>query len=309
MNKNYFSVLLLLMLLNTSCRRNETRILEAYPDNRIKTLIEYINPVDTSDYKLIMFYNSGDTNLVCSVSQNMRNGISTFYYENGRMKYRIGYKNDQLHGKVFYWYPNGQLWQKATYSNGELDDTICDYYETGVIKSIGFFDDGAGEIRYYHPNGKLWKTGKVLNGKEEGVWCYYFANGLKSGEEVYRNGKKHGAYKAFYKTGELMESGLYDSDLIVQNTYYLKNGEIDIGLTNFGKRNRNLIPWTDEQIQAFIDDCILEKVVENNLRGDDYCYCFVGKIELFSSYEDFMESTEQERRELMQLVSRLCEPE
>lgn len=309
MNKSYYWILILLVLLNASCRRNKTKILETYADNRIKTLIEYTNPGDTSDYKLILFYNSGDTNLVCSVSQNMRNGISTFYYENGQMKYHISYKNDQLHGRVSYWYPNGQLWQKATYNHGELDDTICDYYETGVIKSIGFFDDGAGEFKYYHPNGKLWKTGKVLNGKEEGVWCYYFANGLKSGEGVYRNGKKHGEYKAFYKTGELMESGIYDSDLIVQNTYYLKNGEIDLDLTNFGKRNRNLIPWTDEQKQAFIDDCILEKAEENSFRGDDYCYCLVVKIELFSSYGDYMESTEQERRELIQWVSRLCEPE
>ncbi|OFY27005.1 MAG: hypothetical protein A2X09_12520 [Bacteroidetes bacterium GWF2_43_11] len=283
--------------------------MDTYSDGNIKTIIEYVNPYDTSDFKLIGFYNSGDTNLVISVSQDMRNGISTYFYENGTMKYRISYKNDQLHGKVTYWYPNGQLWQKAYFNYGQIDDTICDYYESGIIKSIGLFNNGTGEFKYYHPNGRLWKTGKVLNGKEEGNWFYYYSNGIKSGENVYKNGKRIGEYKAFYNTGELMEVGIYDSNLIVQNTFYYKNGEINFEMTNLAQRSRNLVLWTDEQKETLISDCIIEKLKENKYRGDDYCYCIVDKIELLRSYTDYLKETDQERREMMQLIDRLCEYE
>ncbi|MBS2099617.1 toxin-antitoxin system YwqK family antitoxin [Carboxylicivirga linearis] len=300
---------LLMTIINSSCQNNNTKVLETYSDDKIKTMIEYINPKDTTNIRLIAFYNSGDTNFVYSIFQNEKNGLSKFFYKNGQIKYKINYKNDQFHGESKFWYPNGQLWQQASYDNGLLVDTLLDFYENGIQKSIGVFASGKGNLKYYHPNGELWKTGKMQNGKEVGDWIYYYSNGVKSSEGTYQNGLRHGDYKMYFKTGELMESGRYSFNVITESTHYLKNGQIDSELTEFAKRNRNLVPWTEEQKQTFVSNCISDKLKENKNRGDDYCYCFVGKIELFWSYADYLTASEKEHQELMRLIERLCDYE
>lgn len=310
MSKNQLLVVLFLMtIFKTSCQNNNSKILETYSDNKIKTLIEYINPQDTSDIKLIGFYNSGDTNFVYSIFQNQKNGISKFFYENGKIKYCINFKNDKFHGKSIFWYPNGQLWQQAMYSYGQLVDTLFDFYESGILKSIGVFKNGEGDIKYYHPNGKLWKTGKMRNGKEEGSWIYYYSNGIVSSEGTYKNGLRHGSYKMFFRTGEHMEDGNYSFNVITSSNHYFKNGQIDSELTDFAKLNRNFVPWSEEQKQTFISNCISEKIKENKPRGDDYCYCVIEKIELYWSYADYITATEKKHKELMLLIDRLCEYE
>ncbi|HOY39911.1 MAG: toxin-antitoxin system YwqK family antitoxin [Bacteroidales bacterium] len=299
-----------LMIIGPSvCQNCNTKVLDSYPDGNAKTKIEYLNPNDTSDIKLIGFYNTGDTNFVFSIFHNQRNGVSVYYYDNGHMKYRVNYKNNQLYGESIFWYPSGQLWQQAMYKNGQLTDTLHDYYENGALKSIGVFENGKGETIYYHPNGMLWKTGKILNDQEEGIWVYYYLNGQKLSEGNYKNGLRHGDYKMFYATGELMESGTYNSNVITQNTFYLKNGQINSNLTDFAKNNRNVVPWTEEQKQTLTSKCLNDNLKENKNRADDYCYCVVEKIELFLSYVEYSALTEKENAELMQKIDTLCDYE
>jgi len=299
----------LMSIVNLSCQDKEIKVLETYSNGNVKVQIEYINPQDTTDIKLIGFYESGDTNFVYSIFKNQKNGISKYFYENGQLKYKINYRNDQFHGESKFWYPNGQLWQQATYDNGQLVDTLTDYYENGKLKSLGVFKNGEGDTKYYHPNGQLWKTGKTLNDKEFGNWTYYYTNGVKSSEGSYNNGMRHGDYKKYYKSGELMESGIYNLNVITQSTHYFENGHIDSKTTDFINQNRNLVPWTEEQKKSFVSKCINDKLKANKTRGDDYCYCIVEKLELFWSYNDYLTATEQELQESMLLIDKLCDNE
>jgi antitoxin component YwqK of YwqJK toxin-antitoxin module len=300
-------LIILFLPLIVCCNKDNFKIIDKWENGNPKTIIEYINPSDTTDFNLIGFYESGDTNFNYSIRQNMRNGISKFYYENGQLKYKIGYKNDQFDNKSIFWYPNGQVWQTANYINGQLTDTVHDYYENGNLKSIGVFENGKGDFKYFHPNGEIWKTGEMINGKESGFWTYYFDNGVKSSEGGFNNGLRNGEYKRYYETGELMETGTYSSNVIINSTHYLKNGQIDKEITEYFKKHRNHIPWTDEQRQAIISECVNDKLKINQNRGDDYCYCMTQKLELFWSYNDYLKATDYEYQEIIKIIDKLCD--
>ena len=40
------------------------------------------------------------------------------YYDNGELKSRANYKNDERDGLYEIWYSNGQLWTRAIYKDG-----------------------------------------------------------------------------------------------------------------------------------------------------------------------------------------------
>jgi len=75
----------------------------------------------------------------------------------------------------------------------------------------------------------------------------------------------------------------------------------------FFKNHRNSVPWTAEQRQTLISDCINQKLKINQNRGNDYCYCMVQKLELFWSYNDYLKATEYDYQEMINIIDKLCD--
>jgi antitoxin component YwqK of YwqJK toxin-antitoxin module len=64
------------------------------------------------------------------------------WYENGKIKSEIGYKNDKMHGKIRRWYENGQKESECDYFEGKLHGKLIFWDENGQLKSIMEFKNG-----------------------------------------------------------------------------------------------------------------------------------------------------------------------
>ena len=96
------------------------------------------------------------------------------------------YRNGVLDGKVYYFNGDGGVSKVSEYRNGVLDGAR---YE---------FDD----------KGSLTSATEYNNGVKEGTEVK-FANGIKTQEDVYRNGRKNGKSVSYYTDGSLKAEGTY----------------------------------------------------------------------------------------------------
>jgi Family of unknown function (DUF5758)/MORN repeat variant len=66
------------------------------------------------------------------------------WYDNGRLKKEINYKNGKLDGLYRWWYENGQLEVETTYKDGKVD----------------------GLYRWWNRNGRIWESRNYIDGEK-----------------------------------------------------------------------------------------------------------------------------------------------
>lgn len=83
-------------------------------------------------------------------------------------------------GDWLYYYNNGQLKEKATFRDNDLVGQYRFYYPDGTIKQKGMYKDGEEEGMWYeyHENGKKALEGMYRKGKHSGIWTSYDENGI-----------------------------------------------------------------------------------------------------------------------------------
>ena len=89
------------------------------------------------------------------------------YYPNNKIKSKISYVDDVLDGTSYWFYDNGNLKEEKTYSNGKLHGWIIRYYESGLVKEEISVRDGIrdGLTRSYYENGALKEVRSYERGK------------------------------------------------------------------------------------------------------------------------------------------------
>ena len=94
-----------------------------------------------------------------------------FYYENGKIKQELGYKDGREDGKSTWWYENGQKWKDENYKDGKLDGKATWWYENGQIEAEGYAKDDKphGKVTQWDRNGKItsestYKDGECISG-------------------------------------------------------------------------------------------------------------------------------------------------
>jgi len=70
----------------------------------------------------------------------------------------------------------------------------------------------SGKCEGMHPNGKLMYSGKFKSGLKTGLWTEWDADGMKTAEELWKNGKREGQATYYYPHGSYKEQGLYKDD-------------------------------------------------------------------------------------------------
>lgn len=85
------------------------------------------------------------------------------YYDNGQIKSKGDFKNNQRHGLWTYWYENGNVWSEGKFKNG---------------LSHGF-------RKVYHLNGEIYYEGKYKNDKPIGTWTFWDEEGRFIKEHKY----------------------------------------------------------------------------------------------------------------------------
>ena len=216
----------------------------------------YYHP--TGELKLIVFYKDGkkqglsrefsrDSTLVTVLQYNdnyvverervnrvdeqgNKQGTHRDYYDNGKIKKEEHYLDNKLHGYYREFDGNGELLLAIRYERGQIMEEIDeDMRELLDMKST------------YDQEGRLIFTGGYKEGVPVGIHRFYDTTGVvenaffynEKGQKISEGiideqGRKSGAWKEFYPTGELRATGLYQDNLQSGEwTYYFRSGGIE----------------------------------------------------------------------------------
>ena len=196
-----------------------------------------------------------------------RQGKWVDFHDNGQMRYKGQFKNNEPVGEFLYYSEDGSLFAK----NNHLKNHIT-------------------ESEIYSPEGKVVAKGNYINKKKQDRWEYYseedgslilvenYNNGYLVGKSVaylagtqlvieeteYVNGVKHGLYSRFYDNGVPMIEAYYNNDKL-NGTYvhYYPNGNVkEEGLFKDGVK---VGEWKIYDISGNIvsTDNYIEEIIEN----------------------------------------------
>jgi antitoxin component YwqK of YwqJK toxin-antitoxin module len=104
------------------------------------------------------YYPDGNIKSEITVQNNMRNGISKYYNENGRLMSTAEYVNDKRNGWVVNFNTeNGKISTKAFFKNDVQNGELIQYYKEGSLFRTSTYEDGRvnGIIKTYWPDRKL----------------------------------------------------------------------------------------------------------------------------------------------------------
>ena len=116
------------------------------------------------------------------------------YYENGKLKEKGAYNDDDKDGEWSFYYENGNLKEKGAYKDDDKNGEWSFYFSNGQLEKK-YTEDNSGDytgnyVEYYE-NGELRFKGERVDDEKEGEW-YQFEDGEK--------------YKFLYENGELVKS-------------------------------------------------------------------------------------------------------
>ena len=152
-------------------------------------------------------------------------GQFTYFYESGKTKIIMDFKDD---GKTSYakmYHESGYLMARGKYINREKDSTWTQYDDRGIIsyqedyktgklhgqRVVFYWKNGVrhGEYKKFHPNSNLAEEGNYVDGNKNGVIKHYHPNGKLSMIERYKYAVKHGYQIAYDNTGKQTGYKLY----------------------------------------------------------------------------------------------------
>jgi antitoxin component YwqK of YwqJK toxin-antitoxin module/Tfp pilus assembly protein PilF len=249
--KNYYNGGLLHEVENYSNDERNGTYTEYFKNGNKRQIANYVNGKLNGDYK--MFYESGELNYTGTYVADKGQGEWLYYYKNGKLKEKRHYVNDVEKGPHEEYYESGELNTSCNLINDKISGELTGYYkdgkvfkksvyESGVIKSIKYFDE----------------SGKVLSGCEPGNGLQslisYTLEGYKNTHFFYdKNGKLTGPDTVFYPSGKIYQINSYKNNAFngLSVTYFL-NGKVEsqVNMTD-GKENGHYISYyANGKIQA-----------------------------------------------------------
>lgn len=214
--------------------------------------------------KYISYFLNGNVESKGQFKDNETTGVWEFYYETGNLKMRGILRQNSNYGVWEYFYESGRKSMEGTVDGKLKEGEWKVYFESGELKEVGnyegnkregvwetFFEDGVlrGEIEYtndhgryteYYHSGKVMAEGPKAGIRNVGLWRYYAeADGSLQSEGEFVDGRKNGAWKLFYPSGEVAAVGSYVNDeMNGEWTYYHEGGAVSsTGQYMEGKRN------------------------------------------------------------------------
>jgi antitoxin component YwqK of YwqJK toxin-antitoxin module len=119
-------------------------------------------------------------------------GSKTSYWENGKIKSKLNYKGELLHGECSWYYESGIPQMTAEYEKNLLNGKMTRWHENGQLQSV-----------CYYKNNLL-----------DSVYFTYSIDGKKIGSEYYVNDTLHGPYYKWYENGQTKLEGAYNKNMM-----------------------------------------------------------------------------------------------
>tara|TARA_B110000008_G_C16927786_1_gene547473 strand:- start:231 stop:1352 length:1122 start_codon:yes stop_codon:yes gene_type:complete len=184
-----------------------------------------------NDWRAV-FYNNGNIKVKALYKNDQKNGPYEEYYENGQLKTIMSWKKGKPHGPYESYHKNGQLMNKLSFLNGKKNSLEKCYYKNGALHyKANYMDDlPISTYREYYENGKLKTSLPYKKGFLNGRFIELYENGITKTEcRIVRYPKENGISviydpKFYNKNGSKVKK--IKSDFIKQ--YFHENGKIDI---------------------------------------------------------------------------------
>lgn len=155
---------------------------------------------------------SNDTVYVKETKQPLTGFVRT-YYENDKPKSVKTYKNGIAHGYYLRFYPNGRFSLLMNYVDGQPTG-FEQYHENGTIKAKTVDSFDVQFVLRYNENGVLLQKERLKNKLLEGPSYSYYDDGSIESIVYYKNGKKHGLFRLYYRTKKLKAECIFVNDSI-----------------------------------------------------------------------------------------------
>ena len=165
-------------------------VTDEFPNGLLKQYFTF-NKDELLDGESRQYYEEGDIKSISPFKNNVADGTFISYYQNGNIKEKHTYKNGNEEGEGIFYYENGKLEEKYFMKNGKLDGEAINYFEDGKIKNKAIFKDG-----------------------------------VTLEEEIYKDNEIR---KNTFKNGEIVQQDIYSKNKILKaKKFLLENGKIKI---------------------------------------------------------------------------------
>ena len=122
---------------------------------------------------------------------NSKQGLCNTFDLNGSLILQENYIDGNLEGELKEYYNNGKIKIIVSYKN-DRPWNIIDYKDNNGNKlDFGTFKNGNGIIKLYSDDGLLRRSGELKSGLKEGFWLLYSNRGLYD-SILYKHGIKEG---------------------------------------------------------------------------------------------------------------------
>jgi antitoxin component YwqK of YwqJK toxin-antitoxin module len=128
---------------------------------------------DTLDGYRILYYETGDTQIVEHYQKGRFDGPFLAYYDNGKIEIEGQYVYNEMDGPWKRYYRDGQLMEVVTFRENAENGPFTEYHPNGKLKAEGTYVNGDGEhglLKLYDESGELIKTMNCDYGVCRTVW-------------------------------------------------------------------------------------------------------------------------------------------
>ena len=140
---------------------------------------------------------------------NLLQGRSLNYFENGKIVLEENYDKDELHGRQIFWSENGSIVISKEWKHGMLNGKWLEFYETGEKEGEGIFNNGTGNMVRWYEDGAIKERTSFKNSMEDGMSISWYKNGKKSDETYFKKGMVHGELIEWDENGKITKDEVY----------------------------------------------------------------------------------------------------
>ena len=129
--------------------------------------------------KCLFYYENGIKKWEGQYKDDIVEGELIQYREDGKIKSKETFVNEEMRGYYEYYNKDGKLRQSGYIKNHKKEGEIISYWENGEVQSIENFKNGLrhGLLKRYTLDRREIMSGQYTNNYRDGDWTWYYSNG------------------------------------------------------------------------------------------------------------------------------------
>jgi len=189
----------------------------------------------------LSWYENGKPRLVLNYKDGKADGKSEWFYDNGNPHSVSNYKDGKLDGKSEEFYSNGKPWKVINFKDSVLDGKYEKFYDNGKPWEVTNYKDGMldGNYESFFKNGKPYIVTNYKDGMLDGKYDWFYDNGKPSFISNYKDGKRDGKFEAFYDNGNRIFIKEYRMNVLLEEVVYEYTNYTHTTLLSITKKDGN----------------------------------------------------------------------